>query len=338
MCCPGCFADPWLTNYIERESISIGNCIYCGRTDSQLIDPSKLAPYFEFVADAYSLKKSGETLAQLWSKHWKVFGPEANGQKIIDAVLGVGVGSATFSPRAVNGALSRELWSKFRSELQDQNRFFPANAPDRSGFGGIIEPLALTSKARMPSVFYRARIMTGESAYQLSEMGAPPANLATGGRANPPGIPYLYLADDVLTAVSEVKPGTGAFACVAEFRASSPEDLRIVDLTDPVSTISPFEAAAGDGLGIAELLSSMSFLEALGEELSIPTQPHRASRDYLASQYLCELIKVTGYDGVVYKSSVGPGRNYAFFRPGHFRAVSVSQYCVDAVEVKVSEV
>ena len=51
----------------------------------------------------------------------------------------------------------------------------------------------------------------------------------------------------------------------------------------------------------------------LGKELSKPVIPRDANLEYLSSQYICELIKHKNYDGVIYKSSVGDGDNYAIF-------------------------
>src|ERR1700731_4173004 len=49
----------------------------------------------------------------------------------------------------------------------------------------------------------RGRILTGDAPYTIDEMSAPPKRLATHGRANPTGIPYLYLGSLPETAVSD---------------------------------------------------------------------------------------------------------------------------------------
>jgi hypothetical protein len=115
---------------------------------------------------------------------------------------------------------------------------------------------------------------------------------------------------------------------VAEFTLIKGNALKLIDLTNPRGTISPFRIASA----LADVLASMSFLETLGEELSVPTQPHRATRDYLASQYLCELIKVSGYDGVIYRSSLAGGQNFAFFDVG------VAEASGDVFVYKVTDV
>jgi hypothetical protein len=55
----------------------------------------------------------------------------------------------------------------------------------------------------------------------------PLADRAHEGRVNPKGIPCLYLAATLETAVSEVRPWIGSFVSVGQFRTTHP--LRIVD-------------------------------------------------------------------------------------------------------------
>ncbi|WP_211222764.1 RES family NAD+ phosphorylase [Paludibacterium yongneupense] len=47
--------------------------------------------------------------------------------------------------------------------------------------------------------------MTEDAPYPIDKMGAPPKQLATHGRANPTGIPYLYLGSHPATAIAEIR-------------------------------------------------------------------------------------------------------------------------------------
>lgn len=64
--------------------------------------------------------------------------------------------------------------------------------------------------------------------------------------------------------------------------------------------------------------------------------PQGAALDYIPSQYLCEFIKHSGFDGVVYRSSVSDGINLALFDLGKARGGSVEPYLVSRVSVDVS--
>lgn len=306
MCCPNCFDDDFLSGFISVNAEREGLCEFCDTNDVPIIDSFRLAPYFEQVLDGYAVKVDGRPLWELWTEDWRLFAARANARRILEAVLG-GLAAATYVARESASAPSSEVWARLRKELQEENRFFPNNAPDKELFRVLMESLV---GADVPVEFFRARLMGNITPFGLDQMGAPPAEVASDGRANPIGIRYLYLADEVKTAISEVKPSKGALVSLATFRVSPGRFLKLIDLTNPRLTISPFRITSSS---IADIRASMSFFEALGDELSVPTQPHRATRDYLASQYLCELIKVSGYDGVIYKSSLAGGRNFAFF-------------------------
>jgi hypothetical protein len=170
--------------------------------------------------------------------------------------------------------------------------------------------------------WYRARLQSGDSHYELQEMGAPPPQVASHGRANPAGIPYLYLGSTPETAVAEVRPHTGEKACVAEF--SVQDGLKFVDLQNPRRVISPFDFSDEDLIG--GLRGDVAFLQRLGDELTRPVVPQGAPYNYVPSQYVCEYIKKCGYAGVLYRSSVSDGMNLALFEPRMGTARSVSQY------------
>jgi hypothetical protein len=163
-------------------------------------------------------------------------------------------------------------------------------------------------------------------------MKAPPPKYASHGRANPAGIPYLYLGSEIRTAASEIRPHKGEIICVASF--TTPSDLKIVDLRNPRYTVSPFLLT--DQADIGRMRSDITFLESLGVELTRPVLPQAAAFDYTPSQYLCEFIKKCGYDGVIYRSSVSGGMNMALFKPE--RATiggTVEQHEVTRVDVDV---
>ena len=57
----------------------------------------------------------------------------------------------------------------------------------------------------------------------------PPLELAREGRANPRGIPVLYLSTRGKTAMSEVRPWLGSLVSCAHFTTT--RDLKIVDFS-----------------------------------------------------------------------------------------------------------
>jgi hypothetical protein len=162
-------------------------------------------------------------------------------------------------------------------------------------------------------------------------MGPPPNTKASLGRANPPGIPYLYLGSACETAIAELRPHTSERATVAEFSLHKP--LRIVDLRSPRTQILPF--VLEETTEIALLRGDVGFLERLGDELTRPVLPQGAAIDYLPSQYLCEYVKKCGHDGVIYKSSVSEGMNLALFYPEKATGIEAKEYLVTNVSVVI---
>jgi hypothetical protein len=165
-------------------------------------------------------------------------------------------------------------------------------------------------------------------------MGAPPRRAVGHGRANPAGIPYLYLGSTPETALSETRPHTGEKASVAEF--TIPANLTLLDLRNPRELVSPFEIGDEDQIGM--LRSDIDFLERLGQELTRPILPQGALIDYVPSQYLCEFIKKCGYAGVIYRSSVSEGINLALFDPAQAKAIRTRPFIIQQVFVTVREI
>src|SRR5262249_23227383 len=70
---------------------------------------------------------------------------------------------------------------------------------------------------------YRTRRQTAFSAERMR----PKAEFVGDGRANPSGIPYLYMANTPTTAMAEVRPWIGSPISLAHFRVV--RDLSLVD-------------------------------------------------------------------------------------------------------------
>ena len=129
--------------------------------------------------------------------------------------------------------------------------------------------------------------------------------------------------------MSEIRPHPGEMACVAEFSVAG--TLSLADLREPRRTVSPFSLSSESEVG--QLRGDVGFLEYFGEELTRPVIPQAAAIDYIPSQFLCEFIKKCGYDGVVYRSSVGTGSNVALFDPNTANIDEINSYKVSRVTV-----
>jgi hypothetical protein len=254
----------------------------------------------------------------------------AHAKELLGEILDDGeIVRKNFSPSATYKSEGLVRWETLRDELMYKNRYFLDEALDTDRLRELLDHLPADD---MPSKWYRARMRTEGALFTIDDMGAPPKRLAIHGRANPPGIPYLYLGSLPETAAAEIRPHTGEVACVADFTIKG--TLKAVDLRFPRRLVSPFLLAGAGAIG--QLRADIPFLERLGDELTRPVLPQGAAIDYLPSQYLCEFIKKSGYDGVVYRSSVSEGVNLALFDPGRAEGGAVVLYDISRVSVTVT--
>lgn len=337
MACPNCFGDFFLRTTIENLRTEVGDCWRCGGVAAPKLHPSVLRDYFEVFFGVYTPAISGKTLAEWLKQDWQLFDaldiPKANA--LLSNILeDEDIISNSYLPSPPDDSSSLERWERFRDELKHENRFFPKGMPD-SELDRLRELLdyLITPADEIPAKLFRARVQDGNQPYPPGKMGKPPAEIATYGRANPAGIPYLYLASDERTAVAEIRPYKGDSTCVAAFEV--PQTLKIVDLRNPRKTISPFLIDEDE---LPLLRRDIGFLCRLGEELTRPVLPKSAHLEYLPSQYLCEFIKQCGFDGVRYRSSVGEGVNFALFNDTSIRIETVKQYSITGIKIDIAEI
>lgn len=333
-CCGSCFGDRFLRKHIAAVSRQDGGCSYCETQGVALINPPDLADKFGLLINIYQPDENGKFLVEWLKEDWELFHHEkldnARTKELLADVLDNGdIVRRRFSPSSRYPSDRLNKWQKLREELMYENRYFPTPLLDEER---LEELLSYLIADEVPTTWYRARLQTGDAPFKIKDMGAPSRRQASHGRANPAGIPYLYLGSTPDTAASEVRPHTGEVACVADF--TLPEALKIIDLRNPRRLVSPFQLAVEDDIGL--LRSDIGFLERLGMELTTPIVPQGAPIDYVPSQYLCEFIKRCGYAGVIYKSSVSEGMNLALFTPELAKRGKVRQYSIAKVTVSVS--
>jgi len=324
-CCPNCFLDNFLQAHIHRISNKNGKCSFCKSNNATLIKPEELFDRFEPLLALYEKDRNGESINELIQTDWNIFTITAKKtlQKLLKAIS---CNNNLFKAKYIP-VLSKERqnileqWENFREELKHNNRFFPNDAYDKKRlepFGKYIGKILSKDSQK----FYRARINISNKPFKMKEMGKPPKNLVSNGRANPIGIPYLYVASSIDTAISEIRGYKSEIVTIVEYQIKS--NLELADLGDPKNTISPFEL--NDDNELEMIYKNLPFLTLLGNELSKPIIPRETNLEYLPSQYLCELLKLIGFHGIIYKSSVSDGNNYVIFKDNKLKATNTYQY------------
>ena len=326
-CCPNCFTHQFLKDYIKKISKSKGRCSHCHTRDTKLCNPSALSDLFRPIFDLYIMDSGGKQLHEVIQSDWQLFTRNVTSTKRTGILFLAGEDDALsdgkFKPALSTPNTVINKWDRFVEELKHENRFFPKEAINTDDISELLNYLIMPKKQN-PKTIYRARINRENTTYPIAKMGKPPAGKVQDGRANPKGISYFYGASDYQTAIAETRPYKSETVVAARFQLS--KNVTILDLRAPRSTISPF-GLDEDNL---ELLyqEHMPFLCHLGNALSTPVLPYKKDLEYLATQYLCELIKDRKFDGIAFKSSLAKGDNYVFFNDSHLTGTKVETYSI----------
>jgi RES domain-containing protein len=219
-----------------------------------------------------------------------------------------------------------QVWQKLVISLRSENRFTLAEEPAK--FVELLIEYAKKHKTvTLPrnKPLFRARINESSSKepFALDKMSAPPAQLAGHGRLNPRGIPYLYLASNKITAVSEARPWVGCELTVAEFFLI--EACEVISFSkEHFVNVPEGEEFDGPEFTWRELITWM---------FSAPFDP-RDDTAYIPTQYLAERIKGAGFAGIIYDSALSAGGyNVALFDAKKTNAVRREKARVTAVEI-----
>ncbi len=132
--------------------------------------------------------------------------------------------------------------------------------------------------------------------YDANNSDASPESKTKSMRANPQGISYLYAAEDINTALIEMRPLLGQLYSMASIKII--QDIKIFDFTGNC-----IRNAAEQPLFNLSILDKMFSKPNYGDPL-----------EYIPTQCLCEFIKLQGFDGIRFHSSlVQNGKNVVLF-------------------------
>jgi RES domain-containing protein len=152
-------------------------------------------------------------------------------------------------------------------------------------------------------------------------IGSPPVGIAIAGRVNRPGVSYIYLASNLATAAAEIRPHPGEFVSVGRFEIK--KDLRIVDLrTHDLTKLWHNDSE----LAMLELIIAM-------ERVFATTAPPSNRSAYTLTQFLGEIFRRLGFDGVIFRSTVGDGDNLVAFNPAYAEWISGSSRAIEVERV-----
>jgi len=339
MCCINCFDDEVLKERIEQEGV-IENCDYCKAKHIACMDASELQSTFERFLDMYikiirgvhfsvneDIMDYGQSLHKLIQEDWHVFSDEIeDNNQYAELMKDIFAGYCDYPESELdikNQFFSRydecmgqstvqELWFEFCDSIKTKNRFLNNYFFYGEDMEGLLSKSSRVIKKDVSKSLFRARIggKRGKNGnfrpYPISQMGAPSSEKTGNGRANPKGIAYLYLASSIDTAIAEVRPVKSAQISISN--VSLQEDISIVDFSGEILSCSPFEID-----DLRHEWERINLMEKIGEHFSMPIDPVLSDIEYVPTQFISEYIKSLGYDGFIFKSSLGSGLNYVLF-------------------------
>lgn len=325
--CKNCFVDEEMQAAVCNESDTKGICDVCGQ-EGQLLDIEYFSDFFEEVLALFEPSETGIKVVDLIQQDWDIFSSIEVGLKILAYFLsskdyGYSVDDKVSYSASMEDKLN--VWDAVKKQVRESSRFFA----DLRAFRDmcLIMPNATIPRG---SIFYRARVIpSGVKELSTEEMSCPPNAKATAGRANPLGIPYLYLCQDEETTFYEVRALYLDRLSVARFRLK--EELEILDFT---SKLSLYVAFANATESLSDVIVKQKLLQAISRDLSKPLRRYDTELEYVPTQLICEYCKLNGIDGIRFESSLHKGGiNVVLFDAHSAECISVESKEIKNVRI-----
>lgn len=159
-------------------------------------------------------------------------------------------------------------------------------------------------------------------------MGCPPTQLMAEGRANPIGIPFLYLAKEIETTFYEVRATFLDYISVGRFYVKDDRTLKITDFT---KRLSPFNNATD----IVSFAKGKLLRDLISIDLSKPLLRFDSHLEYIPTQFICEFIRYfCDSDGIQFVSSLKKdGVNFVLFDENNVECKSVELHQIESLMI-----
>lgn len=336
--CKNCFTDKELKAFILSQG-NIGNCTCCESKEVEIIVIEELLDFFKELFDNFQLNPNGKSLISLIQGNWSLFSNLECGNKILNHALSQIVSTISNSEELVD--FSDEIlenvnyWYKLKEQLKWERRYFTDinYLTDDLGWDSFFESKTVINNN---VVYYRARLHknANEDIFSEKQMFCPPPEISTAGRANPMGIPYLYLSDNEETILYEIRASYLDEVSIAAFskKQEIEEEITISDFTETPTLYHPNE--------VNKRIKSTLLKQQISRDLSKPMRRYDSDLDYIPTQFICEFIKVfTNVQGIKFRSSLhNIGNNLVVFNQEVMNCTSVKKVQVSNVNIKSRDI
>lgn len=350
--CSNCFQNLEIKSIIDERGF-LGVCPICGTKDVKIYDTeqdSTLVGMFDNLLSVYTAEddlpntyphSERRSLVEAIKNEWDIFSdiPDESILNILKSLSPtiledypiafeklVGIPEKYDKDYLLNNSiLHAEKWDDFVESIKHKNRFH-TDLIDKK----LLRKYCLDISKKIPiskQRFYRGRVAKNEDGFPPSEMGAPPKEYASNGRANSDGISRLYLTNDRETTLHEIRAAEYDYVSIGTFKQL--KELTVVDLKQ-IHKISPF----GIDVDCTALAINREHLLKINQEMSRPMRRGDSPLDYLPTQYICDFIMsiknedgTPMFDGIEYQSAMhSRGSNLAIFNPENFKCTYSRTY------------
>ncbi len=352
--CSECFKDPEIRSILIKSGHP-GTCDTCGSKKGFVYNTdvdTSLVGLFDSVLSVYTAEDSipsdypKEDLAFLGERiknDWDIFSDNAT-DSITNILYLLSPSIVTDYPELFiqkvgipekydeeylkhHSILRTRNWEDFVEAIKHKNRFH-TNLIDTE----LLREYCLQIAEVIPvdkRRFYRGRIAHNSKGFLPKEMGAPPIEKATAGRANSEGISRLYLTDSRETTFHEIRAAEYDYVTIGTFKLREP--IKVVNLSR-IGKSSPF--LSGGEVDCTALVINREHLQKINQEIARTMRRGDSILDYIPTQYICDYVMSICddagnpvFDGIRYQSAMhSAGSNFTIFYPNKFKCTSRRTY------------
>lgn len=334
--CNNCFSDKELRAFIESSGKPT-DCEICKSKNVKAINIDELLDFFQEFLENFQRRVGGKPLKSKIQENWSLFSSLDSASKILNAVIvriNTEIESSTDLVDYKDEIIDNyKYWDTLKEELKWKRRFIPdiENIKDL-GWDGFFN----TQFELLPEhPLFRARVhhQSGQDAHDPEDMMCPKPEITKGGRANPSGIPFLYLSDKIETVLYEVRASFLDELSIGEFHLKKKfVKVKVVDFTEDTVLFQPGH--------VTETIKSRLLRDRISRDLSKPMRRYDTEIEYIPTQFICEFIKIfTGASGIRFTSSLHPeGNNVVIFDQDKMECKKVTLKKVSLVNLNSTDI
>jgi hypothetical protein len=331
--CKNCFEDKELRGFIFSQG-NIGRCDSCKEENIEVIAVEELLDFFQELLENFDANPKGKSLISVIQENWNLFKSNEIGNKILNSVLDELNLPFNNSDALVdfNQEINENInfWFELKKQLKWKRRYLTdiGFLTDDLGWDSFFESKSII---KQNDIFYRARLHKNadEDVYSKEKMFCPPKKSSTAGRANPIGIPYLYLSDNEETILYEIRAAYLDEVSVAKFALKNNLQQKIIisDFTEIPTLYHPGE--------VNKRIKATLLKQLISRDLSKPMRRYDSELDYISTQFICEFIKIfTNVQGIKFRSSLhNVGNNLVVFNQNIMDCIEVKKVEISKVEI-----